>query len=225
MPFEILEFIVKLPTYLGSWLDFLMLLITVSAVLVALFNERINRYFNRIELEIVDTKKIFFEPHFQSEEDIHIFLKYYLKVKNINGKTLIKNAKIRLLRISQETDDEPFIYEFTEEALFKWNNLENDSFKASFLNSNLFYFGYIYENSNTNKFSPFYISKESFFLNGVAQNQRKIYEIEILADNFISKDYFYIQVSYDGIIINDMKEQLKHLKINIVNSIDDFNVN
>lgn len=195
---------------------------TVSTVVVALLKDEIIEYFKPIKLEIRNNELIgergFKEIGNYSYQAIYFHLEVYNFTKSRN----IENAKVNLKGFNKKVEghSHPIIY--PGESLFHLTPFEIKGLSSDFTKKLVFDFGCVINGTIENYFIPSIIRSYGNENNNTLENQRVIYNIEVLANNIYDSFEVFFQVYNDGVFVFDSEEMRKHLQITKVNGINDF---
>lgn len=205
-----------------TWMNFWSIMVTLFAVGIALFGKEIINWWYRINLDI-NTNEIII-PKFILENDLRpiTYFKFFLEVKDKKGKKLVKNARVRLLSVTEFIEDNPDTRIVNSESLFYWFKIDEESYDNNFLDSSIITFGTLNPLGYDWQFNLKYKSHNPLFNTTITKGRTLIYELDIRSDNYFSNRKYYFQVYFDGKVTTNIKDMNKHLQIRKVNSIDDF---
>ena len=195
------------------WINAILAVITLLAVVVALFGTKVMSYLFAIKLDIEDCNLVG-EVGFYPEGGSAYF--YHLKVVNKSKSHYIEKCSVALENIERFNSKSslfekiptgvPRYFQFAPIELYK------DGMSQDFNDEIFIDFGQIYSNTN---FRPQLISNPPNVELGVATNETVRYHLKLTAKNFRSSRKYIYEVFWDGEYIypENPSEMKKHLII------------
>jgi hypothetical protein len=202
------------------WLETILLL--VIAVL-AFIQEPIKRKFSKTKLSVKLSDMHDFAQY--ANRDLVRF--FHISIKNLKPKRPATNAKVLLNAVYKKSSKG--VFERLPQAFpyqFKWapeENHHNDPF-PTIHKSRTADFGHLTQNKHTFvialAFLPYGFGGNIHFDEPAKEPDVYRYGITVEADNFVSKEPYYIEVSWNGHWGNTLSELGEHLKVREVQKRD-----
>lgn len=205
-----------------TWINLLSAGITFLAVLVAFGGKEFINWWNRIDLDInVATNPLIKNVIYRGVAGIHC-IDCCLLIEDKKGKKLVKNVKIKVKRFSNKANNNIVIERLHGEAVLEWQTINNEKTKLSFLKKQEIILGKFTYNTNIDNFMPSIVTTHPVSWTGKVGKELKIFELEVIADNYFSNKMFYFQVYNDGNKLLELHDAINHIHIMKVNHIEDF---
>lgn len=196
--------------------------LTLLAILVALFGKEFMNWWNRINLAIIVPSESLINNTIKINDNSINVYECILELNDKKGKSLIKNAKVKLKSYSWKEDEKVEYRNIYGETLLPFITNNKNKTVISFLKQQEFILGYFEEYNNSIDFI-----QRAEITNNFTQVQKysikyNIYELEIISDNYYNGNKYYIQVYYNRGKVGTLRELIKEVNIQVVNNLEDF---
>lgn len=169
-----------------------------SAVLMALYGDRIKRRVNRIKLEIEEPEQ---SDNFFNDADApaggrtKVFC-HHLRVKNRMPTEPIKNCRVWLVKILDQNGRGGFEekFKFAVPRLMEWAPREYSPHARDFSENEVFDFGRSFVEQGGRFEVSFYESQGGMFNGGCLAGQKRQYVFRLTADNYIKARPIIVEV-------------------------------
>ncbi|MGD0382315.1 MAG: hypothetical protein ABSA77_02260 [Thermoguttaceae bacterium] len=180
---------------------------TIAVVIVAIWGELL-RPGPKLEIILENTKGV-----------IHgCSIHYQLKIINKRTRITAKNVQVHCTAIAKKRPDGSFSDEQMLYSLpLNWAPAECTGLETTFVSENLCDLGHVSEVSKQFMLAARYFWTDKY--PGIIHaNEAMRVRLHILSHNFKSKKPFDIEISWDGVWLNNLEEMAKHLIIKQVKS-------
>lgn len=205
-----------------TWMNFWGVIATFIAVVIALFGEKIKHLFNNVNIIVEKDNEYKVATKFEKYNNPVPHIYFLLKVRNVNIRNRVENAKINVTRINSKVNKNIKEVKFNGELVLKWLTINDDKIKVSFKKNSLFILGYHDSHYPDSPFFPLVAKSNSVENIHCDINESYIYELDISADNKSSNKKFYIQVLNSGEVHKQLSIMINHVDMIIVDHFNDF---